>query len=77
MELDDIRQEQKNIMLSLQQLAQAMQNIKNMQDAHAKELQQTRDALEKLAAIEELEFIEALNDWVSKKKWHDLKKEPR
>ena len=54
-----------------------MQNIKNMQDAHAKELQQTRDALEKLAAIEELEFIEALNDWVSKKKWHDLKKEPR
>ena len=75
--MDDIRQEQKNIMLSLQQLAQAMQNIKNMQDAHAKELQQTRDALEKLAAIEELEFIEALNDWVSKKKWHDLKKEPR
>ena len=77
MELDDIRQEQKNIMLTLQQLAQAMQNIKNMQDAHAKQLQETRNALEKLAAVEELEFIEPLNDWVSKKKWHDLKKEPR
>ena len=76
-ELDEIRQEQKNLLLSLQQLNQAMQLLKTMQNEHAKQLQQNRNALEKLAALQDLEFIEALTDWVSKKKWTELKKNPR
>lgn len=74
---DEIRQEQKNLAVSVQQFIEALRTIKNMQIEYSKQLQQTRDALEKLAALDDLEFIEALNDWVSKKKWHDLKKDPR
>ena len=76
-DMEEIRQEQKNIMLALQQLSQGLQALKNMQEIYAKQLQQTRDALEKLAALQDLEFIEALTDWVSKKKWTELKKNPR
>jgi uncharacterized tellurite resistance protein B-like protein len=77
MELDDVRQEQKNIMVNLQQLTQVVQAIKTMQNEYVKQWQQTRDALNKLAALQELEFIEAMGEWVSKKKWAELKKDPR
>mgnify|MGYP001571378866 CR=1 FL=1 len=73
----EMQEELKNINATLGQLLQGMQTLKNMQDAHAKQLQQTRNALEQLAGLQDLEFIEALNMWVSKKKWAELKKDPR
>ena len=76
-DIDEVRQEQKNIMLNLQKIGQALQNLKQMQDSQAKQHQQTRNVLEKLAGLQDLEFIEELNDWVSKKKWTELKKNPR
>lgn len=70
-----MKKEQRNLVL--QQVLQALQNIKKLQDEHAQQLQQTRVALGQLAALQDLEFIESLNDWVSKKKWNELKGSPR
>ena len=61
----------------LQQLGQQVGKLKDMQTEHGKALQQTRNIVEKLAALDDLEFIESLNEWVSKKKWAELKKDPR
>ena len=61
----------------IQQFNQQFSALKNIQIEHGKALQQTRNVVEKLAALDDLEFIEALNEWVSKKKWAELKKDPR
>ena len=76
-DMDEIRQEIRNLTTSIQQALQVVQTVKNMQNEHAKQLQQTRSALEQLAGLKDLEFIEALHMWVSKKKWAELKKDPR
>ena len=61
----------------IQQFNQQFSALKNIQIEHGKALQQTRNVVEKLAALDDLEFIEALNEWVSKKKWAELKRDPR
>ena len=66
-----------SLMGVLQQLGQQVGKLKEIQVEHGKALQQTRNVVEKLAALDDLEFIEALNEWVSKKKWAELKKDPR
>lgn len=76
-DIDELRQEQKNLLLSLQQLSQGLVVLKKMQEEQGKALNQTRNVLNKLAELQDLEFIEELNDWVSKKKWTELKKDPR
>lgn len=76
-DIEELRQEQKNLLLSLQQFSQGLQALKKMQEEQGKALNQTRNVLNKLAALQDLEFIEELNDLVSKKKWAELKKNPR
>lgn len=66
-----------NLGAALQQIGQQFAALKTLQAEHGKSLQQTRNALEKLAALDELEFIEELNGWVNKKKWEEFKKNPR
>ena len=58
-------------------LAQQQQALKNMQTEHGKVLQETRDELEQLAALQELEYVEDFKMWVSKKKLAEFKKNPR
>ena len=74
---DSEKQDWNNLTTLVHQITQQIAEVKKMQNEHAKQHQQTRSALDKLAALDDLEFVEALNEWVSKKKWAELKKDPR
>ena len=61
-----------------QQILQITANqYKQINDQLTAQLQETRNIVEKLAALNGLEYVGELKDWVSKKKWAELKKNPR
>lgn len=66
-----------NLTGALNQLTQQLVAIKNAQGEQGKKLQQTRNVLEKLAALNDLEYCEDFDMWVSKKKLAEFKKDPR
>lgn len=62
---------------SIQQLAGANKVLEGRLKDLAKDLQQTRNLLEGLAAIGGLEYSQDLQAWVSKKKLDELRRNPR
>ena len=63
--------------LSQQILQIGAAQYKQLDEKWTAQLQETRNILENLAALDDLEYIGELKDWVSKGKWADLKKNPR
>jgi hypothetical protein len=63
--------------LSQQILQVTTSQYKQVNDQLTAQLQETRNALEKLAAVSGLEYIGELKDWVSKGKWAEFRKSPR